>query len=157
MNILILGRNPSKKNCDPNIPFLGAPCYKRLMRWLEKLNGPNRHFILANCSNDKEAKFNTKALPNLFSNLLEHILKYEVDLIIALGNDAAKVCELAQVTYYKLPHPSGLNRLFNNPRYEIDMLFKCERWLNEKAYTLCLRDSLGARIRRGTNNTLQDD
>lgn len=131
MRILVLGRNPSKRNCDPNIPFQGASCYKRLLEWINHLSALDRTFILANCSQEVNAVFDRTCINNYALGLRNKCYKDQITCVIALGNDAAKVCEIAGIRYFKLPHPSGLNRITNNKRWVRKILLECDKWLSK--------------------------
>lgn len=130
MNILILGRSPSKLNDYPNVPFLGAPCYPRLKSWIKQLRTPEREFYVDNCTHKMNARFSKRDI-ELYAKSLQ--LYYgDIQKIIALGNDAAQVCKAAKMTYFKLPHPSGLNRQINDSKNIEKLLKECDRWLSLK-------------------------
>lgn len=114
LNILIVGDSPSKLNKDPNVPFIGAKCEKRLRSWLEYLQLNWNDCIFIN-STDKDAKYK-----------VQNLLKKNYN-IIALGNKASNF--LNYKDHFKLPHPSGLNRKLNDKVYEKKMLDNCKEWL----------------------------
>lgn len=126
--ILVLGRNPSSKNLDWDTPFLGAPSYTRLKSWLRSLRTDDRVFFLENCTNQIKPSFNKNAIKKYVSKLC----LTNIDKVIALGNDAEKVCRAAGVSYFKLPHPSGLNRKLNGREYITEQLIKCDEWLSDE-------------------------
>lgn len=122
--IVFVGDKPSKKNIDPSIPFVGTRSYKTLLDWIYKMNIDISQVKLCN----KDFIDGT----------------YE-DWYIALGNEAEKALqekvfwvwnwktqfeEKIKPHYFKLPHPSGLNRKLNDKKWLESELNKCKEWLN---------------------------
>ena len=48
----------------------------------------------------------------------EHMIKIQGYRVIAMGNVVAKYFEKNNVEHLKVPHPSGLNRMWNDPKLE---------------------------------------
>ena len=48
----------------------------------------------------------------------EHMIKIKGYKVIAMGNVVAKYFEKNNVEHLKVPHPSGLNRMWNDPKLE---------------------------------------
>lgn len=115
MKVLIVGDKPSNLNKDPNIAFIGAKCYSRLLNWIYKLNIKN--YQLVN-SNDLE----------LLTSTIEY---YKPNKIIALGNNASKRLIKLNILHYKLPHPSGLNRKLNYKEYIDYCIKRCYNYIHE--------------------------
>jgi len=128
--IVFVGLAPSKQNLHPNIPFLGTKSWTRLQEWI------------------KAVPVGSYGLTNLFRHILKEppskeALKKAADNIssycrgfrytVALGNEASTALKLAGIEHYKLPHPSGRNRLFNNKAYEPQMLAQFRQWLDRQA------------------------
>lgn len=51
--------------------------------------------------------------------------------VIALGGFASQVLHKLGVEHFKLPHPSGRNRLLNDRNYEAEQLKLCREYLNK--------------------------
>ena len=51
--------------------------------------------------------------------------------VLALGNFPSSALDKINVSHYKLPHPSGLNRKLNDKHYELSMLKDLRNYLNE--------------------------
>ena len=47
---------------------------------------------------------------------VDEVAKY--DKVICLGNKPAQWCKSVNIEHLKVPHPSGLNRQWNNPETE---------------------------------------
>lgn len=95
--ILFIGDEPSECT-DKEIAFKGAKCEERLMQWVDYVRD-DRWFIIINRIDPDFSRYVAMALAN-------H------DPIIALGNKASDA--LYDVPHYKLPHPSGRNRMNND-------------------------------------------
>lgn len=132
--IVFLGDKPSKKNVDANIPFVGTKSYKTLLEWVSKLGIDITEVALANREHVKTYNWakdlNTGEgiyveTPNIYLDILPQ------DKIVCLGDSAEKLVKPMGLKYFKLPHPSGLNRKINNKQYLEAELKKCKRYLNE--------------------------
>ena len=53
----------------------------------------------------------------------------EYNNILALGGFVSKVLSKIGAEYYSLPHPSPLNRLLNDKKYEDLMIKECREYL----------------------------
>lgn len=122
--VLFVGDIPSSLNKDPKIAFVGARCHSVLITW-QMLLGV-----------DGSRAVNSGDLDKLRSDLvMYHWLGYK---IVALGNEAQKriarviKSEDLKIPYYKIDHPSGLNRKLNNQKYVDNMLEACYNWINHE-------------------------
>lgn len=106
MYIVFVGDEPSKTNTSPDIAFVGAKCFPRLVQWINKIN-PDYYIVL-----------NSDTVGSI-SDIRK--LSQTGFIVIALGEKASKKLTVAQIKHKKLPHPSGLNRKINN-KQEIDKL-----------------------------------
>lgn len=115
--LLLVGDKPSKKNANPRIAFVGTVSGKRLMQW-----------FLPMFPNKPQISMVNRTDPDFSVILIRATLKgYK---IIALGDNAAKALAHAGVyNFFKLPHPSGRNRLLNNKEYVDEVLLKCKLWI----------------------------
>lgn len=52
------------------------------------------------------------------------------DYVIALGNMASNWLTKRNINHLKVPHPSGLNRMWNNPQTEIDTIDSIKKYLH---------------------------
>lgn len=129
--ILILGSKPSRKNKHAGVPFVGTQSYKRLMDWLFRMdvdisgvqlsNADKCEFRVLECGDRQVVEAET------------HFMHFEADKIIALGLDADKFLRRNGVrNYYRLPHPSGLNRLLNDEKFVRMELRACQKYLEAK-------------------------
>lgn len=116
MTVLLVGDKPSTKNENPNVPFVGTRSHETLKEWMKQLGV--KDYIAIN-----QIDFNTDELRDLYA--VGSDLK-----IIALGNNADKA--LRDVPHFKLPHPSGKNRLLNDRKYVDFKLDQCKEWLRSR-------------------------
>lgn len=127
MSVWIVGSNPSPKNVNPKLPFWGTKSYDTLSKWLTYL-GINKHGLI-NVSDEvtrgKVPKITNQDLFRLKTKL-EGATK-----VIALGNTASTALHRLGIRHFKLPHPSGRNRLLNNQSYLETKLRECKEYLNE--------------------------
>lgn len=120
--IIFVGDKPSDKNFSPDIPFVGTQSYKRLLDWIFKMNLDITEICMYN-RQDSELSFWRS----------EQEKGHRAIRFVALGNEAAKQLVRDRVSeFFRLPHPSGLNRKLNDADYVDEQLKLCEEWLNEQ-------------------------
>lgn len=112
--IVFIGDKPSKKNIDPEVPFVGTQSYKRLLEWIWEMD--------IDISEVKMINSTTQFAP--------WIVQQKENKIIILGNNAEKfVKKCTNKETFKLPHPSGLNRKLNDKKWLKKELNRCKIWL----------------------------
>lgn len=109
IKVVFVGDEPSKKNVDPDIAFVGAACFKTLT-WMIAYISADYYLCLNSDSIDDRAK-----IKKLYDNGFK---------VVALGVMASSKLKSLGIEHYMLPHPSGRNRRLNN-KYHI--LMKLER------------------------------
>ena len=130
--IIFVGDKPSKKNIDSRIAFVGTQSYKRLLEWIFKMDIDINETMIVNRSGVKPYSFNIPEDLHIEFSAYGTSTDYcSGDKIIALGNEAEKVLKENHIPYFKLPHPSGLNRKLNDKKYIEKELQKCKRWIND--------------------------
>ncbi len=117
LRVLFIGDEVSSRNVSPDVPFVGTPSYKRLLRWIgeldldiSKVRIENAGFITYNGEDKivflgKKASLNTRIL-------IQQLEIVDVD------------CKI-------IDHPSPRNRKFNDKSYEAKMLKELRKWLYE--------------------------
>jgi len=127
--ILFVGSNPSHLNYDPLVPFAGSKSEKSFKEWADFL-APEGYKVIN--AVDKVTEKNRR-IDSSEINILDFkakIMDNNPTRIIALGNTAATALEMAGEDFFKLPHPSPLNRFLNNKVYLNAVLEECKKWLS---------------------------
>lgn len=106
--IVFVGDEPSAKNVDPDIPFVGTQSYKTLLNWIWQMDIDISNVSL--CNRDK-------------------ILVHPSALCVALGQKASKTLVELRVPHFVLPHPSPKNRVLNKKHVVEAYLRKCKEYL----------------------------
>jgi hypothetical protein len=116
MRVIFVGLNPAR----PGPTLSGA--LRRLGRWADSLG------------------IGTFSFTNAFYGSLDHpdlqFLGECVeghDRVIALGNVASSCLHKLGIEHFKMPHPSGRNRLLNDREYELAMIERCREYLRGEA------------------------
>lgn len=117
MRVLVVGMNPSKTKRG-----MKSPTLRNLAEWQDRLGLKYVCF------------HNVYGLPGNFSDKevdLEDLYRITkgYDRILALGSRVSKILDRAKIKHFKLPHPSGLNRQLNDPKYVNWCLGKCYNYL----------------------------
>ncbi len=130
--ILFVGSNPSHLNTCPAIAFAGSKSEETFKKWTDRLV-PKGDYKAINVSD--EVTPNNRPLKKNEFNLLKlctDVLDPKVTGIVALGNTASMALEMVGVEFFKLPHPSPLNRQLNNAYFVEEVLKECEKWLHQR-------------------------
>ena len=61
----------------------------------------------------------------------EHLEKIKGCKVIAMGNDVAKHFTKYNIEHLKVPHPSGLNRMWNDPELEPKVIEEIRGFTNQ--------------------------
>lgn len=123
--MIFIGDQPSKKNLDPNVPFVGTNSYKTLLGWIAEMDVDVTRTYLGNV---KDISLYNGKWPTL--NRTDLSLDIETyDKVVALGKSAEKHLTNLGISYFALPHPSGLNRKLNDKKWIKNELKKCSKWL----------------------------
>ena len=106
-----------------NHPPDKSPTIKRITKWsdqagLEEWTWTNLVDFKSPKLKLKEVDFDTKRIEG-----------YKV---IALGNVVAKYFEIRKIEHLKVPHPSGLNRMWNDPELEPKVIEEIRGFTNSK-------------------------
>lgn len=131
MRVLIVGQNPSTHNLTPHVPFKGSSSGRTLDRWLAQLGLDGSVVIIVNASDVVGRR------PRI-SELRQDITWFCYDKIVALGELASRSLLLSGCPfqrYFRLPHPSGLNRKLNDKKRLAEQLEACYHYIHEKRLT----------------------
>ena len=115
--VLIVGINPSSAR-ENHL----SPTFRRVPKWADYLGLRNYSFI--NCI-PYPGPYKEKDIDREF---LYQAVSYH-SKVIALGQFPSKILSKLGKKHFALPHPSGLNRLLNDKRYELAQLDKCSEYL----------------------------
>lgn len=122
---IFIGQNPSKHNIDG--PFVGSQSGVTLFKWLEQMKIPTSQIIMVNACD----KLGAVTMKDVNINNLKVIEEIKGCRVVCLGALAEKALKKAYPSkpYFKLPHPSGLNRVLNNKKHVDELLKKCKMFL----------------------------
>lgn len=96
-------------------PFRHAKCAERLSQWIDYLIDDD-DYIIVNQSDTSIVEFYTLAALGV--------------PFVALGVKASSVLKKLDLSHFKLPHPSGLNRQINNKARLTIALMHCRAYLS---------------------------
>ena len=116
--ILVLGQSPG---------FAGSPevskTIQRVKGWMIQCGIQEQEYDWRNCVDVPGAKVKMK---DVALNRFE-VANYEK--VICLGISASKWCERLKIKHIKVPHPSGLNRQWNDPSVEPNVINNINSYL----------------------------
>ena len=125
--LVFVGDRHSPK-MEPNAPaFVGARSEPRLKEWIDYITEGVNNYILVNSYRAED----TKKIRD-YAALVDWRHSHRtpgMPIFIALGNTASLRLTKMKIRHFKLPHPSGLNRLINNKEYILRQLNICKRYI----------------------------
>lgn len=142
MTVIFLGDKPSARMRPGARPFEGATCFDRLTEWCSKICHVEMRYRNAAANSRSECYYSGmySYLPGdiaHFYELWNQCDHTDLELFltrgckfIALGDVAANRLTNAGVSHFKLPHPSGRNRIVNDQKYIKQQLQLCKEWIN---------------------------
>jgi uracil-DNA glycosylase len=126
MRLLIIGQNPATRE-NVRKPFENTPSGKTLWRWLEGAGvlrrDPRVHLINASDAVGSKFAWNKAEEDVAVAKMRLHLMP--TDIVFPLGIFASKAVKGAGVpvaTVVELPHPSGSNRVLNDPAAHADVI-----------------------------------
>ena len=119
--ILVLGHSPSSKEYCPR---KGNPSINRLNRWLDDCGV--RIYSFSNASAHRATSLKIADIDETYiTNITSGYNK-----ILSLGNEVNNILTKMGIEHYALPHPSPLNRKFNDKKFEISVISGLQSYLN---------------------------
>jgi uracil-DNA glycosylase len=120
MRITFVGSNPSQSSAVVT-PFFEDTVSSRILKsWVARLL-PEQHWIyylnVANYTTHNNRPLNSAEIKAALPQLREVLDGIFPDRVVALGKTAEKALTLLGCDFYAMPHPSGLNRKLNDPKY----------------------------------------
>lgn len=112
--VLFVGSNPSQASPDNSAFHSATKSYRVLHKWIE---GLDIEAIYANISDEKSRgnrPISHTAISETFDEIIE---KQKPDRIVGLGKTASKALSAKGIKFLEMPHPSGRNRLLNDPNF----------------------------------------
>ena len=99
IKVVFVGDEPGRLNINKDIAFVGTRSMETLAKWIKTIQ-PDYYV----CYNSHTSE-NLDKIDSLYKNNFN---------VVALGNKASNRLKKLNITHYKLPHPSGLNRNLND-------------------------------------------
>lgn len=112
IRVIFVGDKPSKANTDPTVAFEGTKSWITFQKWADLLG----------LSPSEYEKVNRGSFCDIMLDL------YPNAKVIALGVEASNYLNSRDKAHFKLPHPSGLNRVLNDKEYIAHVIGECKRY-----------------------------
>jgi len=135
MQVLFIGQNPSAKNTDKSVPFVGTKSYETLKVWMREIGIRQTDEVRYINASNKVGRVN---LGDVDVHPLIMALAEGPDKILCLGKYATKALKLSlkqtairPPVSFELPHPSPRNRALNSKSYVRRCLRLCKEYLTK--------------------------
>ena len=118
--ILILGISPGFA-VDPPSSKTG----QRVRRWFEACGISEEEYDWRNLVDE------AGAVPRMGDIMLNRYEVANYETVICLGNQPSRWCESLRIPHLKVPHPSGINRKWNDPNTEPTVMRQIADYVQE--------------------------
>lgn len=119
--ILILGISPGFA-VDPPSSKTG----QRVRMWFEACNISEDEYDWRNCVDEPGAN------PKQSDIMLNRYEVANYKKVVCLGNTPSRWCENLKIDHIKVPHPSGINRKWNDPETEPRVMLEIKQYIKTK-------------------------
>lgn len=116
--VVFIGSNPSEASNSNSAFALSTKSYGTLRAWINAAGIET--VALENVSEIKTPNnrpLNAKEIDQGMERLLPILERRKFTHIVAIGKTAAKALRRHGIEHLELPHPSGLNRKLNDPKF----------------------------------------
>lgn len=110
--VLLLGSNPSE--ASPDISAFHSNTRSRIIldSWFSDIHANVSYANICDQRTPNNRPLRVSEIRECLPTLLDKINGF--DKIVALGKTSSKALELAKIRHFAAPHPSGLNRFWND-------------------------------------------
>lgn len=115
VKVLFVGDKPSAHNNDPDVAFEGTRSMETLQTWIKFLGLIPGEYKLIN-----------RVHPSFEAT----VMLFQDCAVVALGEEASKALNALEEPHFKLPHPSGRNRVLNDHIYVESILRECRLYIH---------------------------
>lgn len=113
--VILVGSNPSSRSPN-NTPFdPSVKSAKVLSAWIRGIDAEFLFMNVSDLKTDGNKPLSSSQIKESLPSLKEKLDSYPNARIVALGKTAEKALSALEVNFLALPHPSGMNRLLNDP------------------------------------------
>ena len=116
MEVLIVGSNPAQASPDNSAFHPSTRSRKVIDSWFE---GIEAELTFINISNEKTPENRPLNVSEISKSneIHKQLQSFKNHKIVAVGNAAGNALKRAGIDFLAMPHPSGRNRLLNDPAY----------------------------------------
>lgn len=132
MKILLLGSNPSGSSANNTAFDVSTNSGRTLSTWMAMTGcHPCSCHNVSNTPTPNNRPLTVGEIKANLARLNNDINMVSPDKIVAVGKTAAKALTLLRLEFFELPHPSGLNRQLNDPKFIEEKIKKLAEFINE--------------------------
>jgi len=131
MRILFVGSNPSTTSTHEDAFHESTRSGKLLSSWFKDIDADKLYVNVADYKTDNNKPLKRSEIIASLGSLSKKIADIRPDKIVALGKTASTALTLLRSTFFELPHPSGCNRLLNDPNYIKEKIKRLVEFINE--------------------------
>jgi uracil-DNA glycosylase len=135
MRTILLGSNPSQSSPDSSPFHVSTRSRIIIDRWFEGIDATDRVFLnVSDKPKEGNKPLTSKEIAEEIWPLMCKLEKYPNAFIITLGKTPARAMTIIKgmgygYNFFEMPHPSGRNRLLNDPKYIEEKIKKLQEFL----------------------------
>ena len=129
--IIFIGSNPSQASQSTCAFDLDTKSWATLCSWIDAASIYVASFDnVSNIKTPGNRPLNAREIHEGMRNLMKTLAYHKPQHIVAVGKTAHKALTKYEVPHLEIPHPSGLNRKLNDPKYVESQIDKLRSYYN---------------------------
>lgn len=120
MNVIIVGSNPSQRSAETGAFCPSTKSRTTLDSWFKGINVNLDYDNVVDYVTENNRPLRISEIRGAIPELKQRLSSY--NRIITVGKTAAKALEMTGLDHFQAPHPSGLNRFWNDQEAAADMI-----------------------------------
>lgn len=130
--VVLVGSNPSNKSPD-NSPFHISTRSRMIVdEWFRDIDCDLSFMNICEYKTIDNKPLTRKQIRNHLPDFSERLEELAPDRIVSLGKSAEYGCQILGIPFFPMPHPSGLNRQLNDPKFVQKKIEELRKFIDER-------------------------
>jgi uracil-DNA glycosylase len=128
--VVLVGSNPSVRSPD-NSPFHASTRSRIIVdEWFRDIRCQISFINICPEKTPGNKPLTHNQIRNYLPDFLKRLRELNPDRIVALGKTAEYGCRISRLDFISMPHPSGLNRQLNDPKFVADKIEELRKFID---------------------------
>jgi hypothetical protein len=129
MKTVLIGSNPSNQSPDCSPFHMSTRSRTVVDAWFKGIDTEIIYMNICDLKMPGNKPLTRKQITESIPDLKNKLLEYPYAKVVTVGKAATTALTLLRVPHFEMPHPSGANRLLNDPKYVEEKIKKLKFYL----------------------------